>query len=279
MAYKTILTLAEANKAAGACRDAAIRLARQNDSHVAGLSLAIMPSRSTYLYHAALTEVLAAEEARIAQEAKELAAAFDRAMQKEGVNSESRVDSCLDVDALDRICQHARYADLIIIGQTVPEEANGLRRSLPEHLVLEAGRPVLMVPYIGLRSSFGKRVVVAWDGGREAARAIVDAMPILTGADEVEVVVIEHGKHDKREHEVGADISTFMARHGCKVVLKRIAAGDISDADCLLSHLADCDADLLVMGAYAHARLRQLVLGGVTQKILGQMTTPVLLSH
>jgi nucleotide-binding universal stress UspA family protein len=136
-----------------------------------------------------------------------------------------------------------------------------------------------MVPYIGLRNNFGKRVVVAWDGGREAARAIVDAMPILTKANEVEVVVIKHGGRGEPGREVGADISTFMARHGCKVTLKRLTASGISDADCLLSHLADSDADLLVMGAYAHARLRELVLGGVTQKILGQMTTPVLLSH
>jgi len=279
MAYKTILTLAETNKAADACREAATLLAREHEAHVAGLSLAVMPSRSTYLYHAALTEMLASEEERVMTEAKAVATAFDAALQKEGLSSECRVDSCLDVDAFDRIRLHARYADLVILAQTAPEEADGLRRSLPEQLLLEAGRPILMVPYIGLRKTLGKRVVVAWDGGREAARAIADAMPILIRADEVELVVIKNGGPDKLDREAGADISTYMARHGCKVTLKRLTASGISEADCLLSHLADYSADLLVMGAYAHARLRQLVLGGVTQKILGQMTTPVLMSH
>ena len=279
MTYKTILTLAEDNMAADACCQASVLLARQHDAHVTGLSLAVMPSRSTYLYHAAMSEVLASEEERMLGEATAVATAFDAALQKEGVSGECRVDRCLDVDALDQVSLHARYADLVVLGQSAPEEVDGLRRSLPEHLLLEAGRPLLMVPYIGLRETLGKRVVVAWDGGREAARAIVDAMPILTRAEEVELVVIKSSATDEPGREEGADISTYMARHGCNVTLKRLIAKGISEADCLLSHLADYSADLLVMGAYAHARLRQLVLGGVTQKILGQMTTPVLLSH
>ena len=97
------------------------------------------------------------------------------------------------------------------------------------------------MPYIGLRETLGQRVVIAWDGGREAGRAIADALPILTQAAEVEVVVIMNGaKEDSLDHEPGADISTYLARHGCWMTLQRLAAAGLSVEERLLSHLADC---------------------------------------
>ena len=280
MTYKTLLTLVDTGKAADACQEAAVILARQQDAHVTGLSLAVIPSRPSFVYHPALSEVLAAQEESLRQCAELNAKTFREAIDRQGLQGECRVQSCLDLECTNTISLNARYADLVIMGQAVPEETDSAGRHLPEHVVLDAGRPVLVVPYIGLRSSLGERVVIAWDGGREAARAVADALPLLERAQQVEVVVVDPEKDPTRHgREPGADIAQFLARHGCKVEVQRLISGELSVGDRLLSHLADYDADLLVMGGYAHARLRQLVLGGTTQHILQHMTTPVLLSH
>jgi nucleotide-binding universal stress UspA family protein len=139
---------------------------------------------------------------------------------------------------------------------------------------------VLVLPYIGPAASFGERAFVAWDASREAARAVNDALPLLRRAKQVGVLTVNprpwpfgHGE------EPGGDIGLHLARHGVKVEVQRIEAPDIDPGNAILSHLADRSADLLVMGAYGHSRLREFVLGGVTRTILGEMTVPVLMSH
>ena len=145
-----------------------------------------------------------------------------------------------------------------------------------------AGRPVLAVPYAGKFDTIGKRIVIAWDARREAARAVADAVPLLEQAESVVTLSINpHGGAQAGTHgEIpGADIATHLARHGISVEAQQLVANDISVGDMLLSRLSDLTADLLVMGVYGHSRARELVLGGVTRHILNHMTVPVLLSH
>src|SRR5262249_13056892 len=142
----------------------------------------------------------------------------------------------------------------------------------------DAGRPVLVVPYIQKAPLALDRVLVCWDGGRSAARAVGDAMPFLHRAKEVEVVIVQ-GDAGKSDELPRADIGVHLARHGLKVDVKRIVATGGKVADTILSHAADVGADFLVMGGYGHSRLREFILGGVTRGILGTMTVPVLLSH
>lgn len=119
--------------------------------------------------------------------------------------------------------------------------------------------------------------MLAWNGSREARRALWDAMPLLQSADKVIVFGVDSG--DGR-HVPGADVSTHLARHGIKVEAEHtVASSNISDADLLLSAISDHGVDLLVMGAYGHHRLRELLLGGATRAVLSQMTVPVLMSH
>jgi nucleotide-binding universal stress UspA family protein len=119
--------------------------------------------------------------------------------------------------------------------------------------------------------------MVCWDGGRMAARAVADAMPFLTRAKAVEiVVVVERGKEDEMP---GINLAQHLARHDVNVTVERIPMGDVAVADALLSHASDTSADLVVMGGYGHSRLRQFILGGVTRTVLKSMTAPTLLSH
>jgi nucleotide-binding universal stress UspA family protein len=153
-------------------------------------------------------------------------------------------------------------------------------RGLPEEVTLNSGRPTLVVPYIGAAATIGERVMVAWNASREAARAIGDAMPLLERAKVVTVVSV-NARPDALGHgeDPGADIGAHLARHGLKVEVERLEARDIDVPNAILSRLADAGSDLLVMGCYGHSRLREMVLGGVTRTILGEMTVPVLMAH
>jgi nucleotide-binding universal stress UspA family protein len=141
-----------------------------------------------------------------------------------------------------------------------------------------AGRPVLVVPYIGPSGTLGKRVLLAWNATREATRAATDALPFLQAADEVLVVLVK--PHSISHGEVpGADIGLYLARHGVHVKVETIEGVDIDAGNLLLSRAADLSSDLIVMGAYGHSRFSELVLGGVTRTMFESMTVPVLMSH
>jgi nucleotide-binding universal stress UspA family protein len=180
------------------------------------------------------------------------------------------------LDAVRALRLSGRYADLLVVGQREPGE---LRAYSPGEIVLEAGRPVLVVPYAGRFAAVGKRVLIAWNASREAARAVTDALPLLERAQHVEIVAFDPQTTDgDHGEEPGADIALFLARHGVKATAAQQHAG-IDVGEQILSRAADADADLIVMGAYGHSRARELVLGGATRTILASMTVPVLLSH
>jgi nucleotide-binding universal stress UspA family protein len=134
------------------------------------------------------------------------------------------------------------------------------------------------VPYIQKTGLKLGTVVVCWDGSRSAARAAADAMPFLTRADAIEVLIVA-GERGKGDEIPGADVGHHLARHGLKVDVKRIVATDSDVANTILSYVADASADLIVMGGYGHSRLREFILGGVTRGILEAMTVPTLMSH
>jgi nucleotide-binding universal stress UspA family protein len=159
-----------------------------------------------------------------------------------------------------------------------PEPGDLLATALAGDLVLSVGRPVLFVPYAGRFPATGKRVLVAWNASREAARAVSDALPLLARAESFEVVAFEPRPGDHGEVP-GADIALYLARHGVKATAARQSAPEIDIGAQILSRAADTGADLIVMGGYGHSRLRELVLGGVTRSMLEAMTVPVLMSH
>ncbi len=280
MSYKTILVLLDGRQESGRRLETAIEVARRHEAHLKAISLAVSPSIPSYANHPILLEALVAQQKQTHSETQAMLDDFTAKAKAAGVSHEGIVVDCRDIEITDVIGLHSRYADLLVTEQQDPDNPGPGGPALTQHLVLESGLPVLVIPYIGASRPPGGRVMVAWDAGREAARAVRDALPLLRHADHVDVVVIDPAKHS-REHgeEPGADIALFLARHDCKVETQHLPAGGADAGEALLSHLADRDSDLLVMGAYGHARLRQLVLGGVTQTILGEMTVPVLMSR
>jgi nucleotide-binding universal stress UspA family protein len=174
--------------------------------------------------------------------------------------------------------EQGRAADLIIAGQTDPDWDASRLLDFPERLALEAGRPVLIIPYAGRYPRIGRNVVIAWKAGRESARAVFDALPLLQGAENVYILEIK-GRSDENSLSPDTSIAASLARHGIKSTIRASVAPDISVGDEILSRLSDLDADLLVMGAYGHSRMREWVFGGTTRHIFRHMTVPTLFSH
>ena len=164
-------------------------------------------------------------------------------------------------------------------GQAEQDDILAIRDLMTEAVLFESGRPVLAVPYIGPDEAKIRNVIVAWDGRREASRAANEALPLLSKAETVSVVVVGDSAPSARTGEPGADLALHLTRHGVNVSVKRISDAGIDVTNALLSHAADSEADLIVMGGYGHSRLREFVLGGATRGILGSMTLPVLMAH
>ncbi len=212
-------------------------------------------------------------------QARKAADAFEAAARQAGfVRVETRVAEGSDIPA---ITQAARYADLVVIGQVDPAESGAGQEELSAgEVVLGCARPVLVVPYIGAPAGFGKNVLIAWNGSREASRAVTDALPLLKKAQRVTVMAVNPQIDERGHGELpGADLAAFLAQHDVKIEVQadRGAQADVGEE--LLSRIADLDCDLLVMGAYGHSRAREWAFGGVTRTILQSMTVPVLMSH
>lgn len=184
---------------------------------------------------------------------------------------------------IDGAVAQTRCADLTVISQPDPAVAGW---SFPAQLVaavlLEGGRPILVVPYIGTPEIIGTNVMVAWDGGREASRAVADALPILVRAREVTVACLDPSASARGADTLARErLLAYLHRHGisARVESDNLGRADIAVGDWLLSRVADLGGDLIVMGGYGHPRWRERVLGGATRALLSTMTVPVLMSH
>ncbi len=278
MPYKTILVHVDNGARAPVRIDVAGRLARRFDAHLIGLhalTVINLPGYARVVMEggAGLEEFQAKAAAEAARQAEQV---FTRGVSAAGVSKSEWRASRGDAAAVAPV--HARYADLVVIGQPNAADAGGAEPEFAERLVLAAGRPVVVIPYAGDFTEIGRRVLVAWNASREATRALTDAIPMLREAKEVHVIAFNpvgapHGEVP------GADIGLYLARHGIKVNVSQQTAADIDVGNQLLSRAADLDIDLIVMGAYGHSRLKELVLGGVTRTIFASMTVPVLMSH
>lgn len=281
MAYKTIMVHLNDERRVGQLVDVAAHIADRNEAHVIGL----------YVVPPLLVGSLGGVGGRLAQsgraafkeEAKRIETAFYEAMKgRAGVGEWRLIEPPRDhPGTAEAVIEQARSADLVVANQTDDEWEYSLLLDFPERLALESGRPTLIVPNAGRFPRVGRRAMVAWNGRREATRAVFDALPLLQNAEAVKVLWVNPGSKaaNTMGRTPGEDIAATLARHGVKCELGSSVTAGIEVGDDLLSRLADFGADLLVMGCYGHSRLREFVMGGATREILGHMTVPVLMSH
>ncbi|TCT08856.1 universal stress protein [Paralcaligenes ureilyticus] len=177
----------------------------------------------------------------------------------------------------------ARFSDLLIMSQTDnAESAWAIQASVAESVITSAGRPVLMIPYIGtMQHPIGQHVLFCWDYGRRAARALADAAPLLSMASELTILTVDPQPEMLRSRGVEPDdLRTYCAEHGYpapKEIHK--SSKDASIGNSILNAATDYGCDLVVMGIYNRSRVREWLLGGTSKTLLQSMTVPILFSH
>lgn len=286
MAYPTILVHVDDSPFAAERVRLAAQLAARAHGHLIG---AAATGVSRFLYHSMPPEkddpTLALHLDMLREQARAALQRFSAQCKDDGgpASCEAMV---VDDDAGAGLCLNARAADLVVISQADPQATRGAA-DLPAYVISNSGRPVLLVPLAAPVPSVGRRILVSWDGGREAARAMLLALPLLKDAERVRIAVFEVAA---AEHTVAdalaADPRPWLARHGIRAELtvhaidhQRRLSRRHEVGERLLSLAADEAADLLVMGAYGHSRFRESLLGGVTRTVLEAMRLPVLMAH
>lgn len=281
MSYKDLLVHLDDSEICAERVEAAVALAKREGARITGIALALESTISTYIgidFPSSLTEA----QQEIVQKAAESAVEkFETTAKEAGVEFTSRIIKCQGTKAPARMAFFARHADLIFVGQPQPDaKGKDFQESLLEHVLHNSGRPVYVVPYIGRYNAKVRRAVIAWDGGKKAVRAVNDAIPMLKARKEVDVLVINpKTRSDDFGGSQGENLVAHLERYGvnAKVVVR--VNSEISVDTVIQNHISDSGADLLVMGAFGHSRLREKAFGGVTESILHQMIVPVLMSE
>ena len=255
----------------------AISIAESFGAHVLGVAFAFDPVIPGTVMGGIPPEFIESQRAETEAKAKAAIARFEEAARRAGISYEHRMVSATISGAADQLGRIGRRFDLIVVAQAERENPTA-DEIVDEGVLFESGRPVIFVPFIQKAGLKLDRVMLCWDGGRAATRAIADSMPLLEKAKKVEVVIVSD-KPGKQGEVSGADLGQHLARHGLSVEVKRITSPDIDVPSTILSYAADTSADMIVMGGYGHSRLREFILGGTTRRLLESMTVPVLMSH
>ena len=215
---------------------------------------------------------IASENAKSDRNARELLSAFESLVGSERRGNQILIECCSMVTPWEAAAR-ARLYDLTI----VPSYGNPQTQFVTEGLAFESGRPVLLFPERGGNQHFD-RIAIGWDGSRTASRALADALPLCARARTVELVAVTGEKALDADTAL-ADARRHLAAHGIEATSIEVAAEGLDAGTVLLGHCARSGADLLVMGAYGHSRVREFLLGGATRSVLANPTLPVLLSH
>jgi nucleotide-binding universal stress UspA family protein len=257
----------------------AIQLAKAHDSHITGLyvrdssSSQGIPGGMTVGLSEPIRQSILAQRDRDNQEEVKAIDRFTGAVRGADITFDHHVeDDFAGWGAVPHLVRYAHTADLVIIDKA----AEG-GRDIAHDVLFGGGVPVLVVPRIP-QSGIGHHVTIAWNGSREAARAVKDALPILQRAARVTVLCINQADRE-RNSRPGDDLVEHLEYHGIQSTTDSIASNGRSVGDAIVSRIADEGADMLVMGAWGHSRLHEFVLGGVTRSILARTAVPVLMSH
>ena len=256
----------------------AFEMARRNQAQIVGLF--IVPDYIVPAYVEAqisvdlVTEVTEKAIAR----AEEALAEYQAMAKKAGVEMDGHV---VEGQVVPVLREHSKYADLLLLGQDDPDDPDNTSYGLADALLFEGACPCLIIPHSGQLAPPGQRILLTWNASRESAHAMREAIPLLQAAETVVVLSSEPdgGELVARGHPHADELAAMLAAHGVESISSGISDSDIAPADAILGQAADMNADLIVMGAYGHTRLREIILGGVTRELLKQAPVPLFLAH
>lgn len=278
MPFKSLLTVtgtrqdeADLKLVAGLCEEI--------DAHMSVLVLVLASPPSGGDYAAMVSPAWFEERQAEMQQLEKRTSIVSRMLSQSAVSADLSSDHPDEPWADEVVGRRARYTDLTVIG---PEllATHALKKRVVEGALFWSGKPLLVVPEGAHPTLKPKRVLVAWDASLEASRAVRESLGILVGADEVHIVMVDPIE-DERHHgeEPGADIAAYLARHGVKATVDRLPSSNQSVAAVVFQHATDTAAELLVMGAYGHSRLRERIFGGVTRSAIDHPRLPIFLAR
>ncbi|WP_419912409.1 universal stress protein [Hoeflea sp.] len=279
MPYKTVLVILRSEEDCDHVLDEAIQMTRSFDAHLIGLHA----EAAVKVSYAAPIEipdasVFQTDQGEMDERMGAMGSKFKEKCDREGVSWEWRPIRSLSGDNALSALSSARCADIVVVRQHEEEKEDDSADL--EALVLEGGRPVLFVPYVGRTTGPIKKAVVGWNGSREAARAVWDSLPFLTAAESVEILCVDPEENvEQSKSMAGAEIAAALTRHGAKVSVNTEISDGLPAAAIIQNRMADTGADLLIMGAYSKSRLREYLFGGVTRTMLQSMPNLTLMSR
>ena len=275
---KTLLTVVDSEQPADGLGDA-IALCEESGCHLAVLVIGIALPASTTAYGAVPAEAWSEEREKGRAAAAARATEIEGVLKAKGVSGDVAPYYCEEGQVADIVGMRARYCDVALV-QPAPDMDQRLSKRGLEGIVYQSARPFLFVPK-GVKATLKpKRVLLGWNGTKEAARAAQVSLDMLKAADQVNVVLVDPVAAEfEQGEEPGADIAAYLARHDVKVSVDVLASASRSVSDVLLQHGADIDAELIVAGAYGHSRLREFLFGGATRDLLANERFAVLMSH
>ncbi|MBT3558821.1 MAG: universal stress protein [Rhodospirillales bacterium] len=286
MTIKSILAPLDGSDSSENALRAALTMAGQCGAHVDALHVRTNPKDAVPLLGegmsgAVIEDIIVAAERESNERAHNARSVFDKVCESQGVTIVDEPPSDEEISARwveetgredEATGLRGRLADLIVLPRPTPESSVSATMTLNAALV-ETGRAVLVVPE-GQQESIGRRIAISWNGSAEAARAVAAALPLIEKADRVLVLTIDG---DEAPAKVTSELSDYLLWHGVSTDMDVSPVTDRQVGETVLSKCADWNADLLVMGAYTHSRLRQLIMGGVTSYVLSEATLPVVM--
>lgn len=277
MALHDIIVFLDRSAHAGTRLDYAARLAQAHGAGLIGLRVELHHRIPQAILAGIPEAALRMQQDTLAADSRRLRDAFQAACQTHALRCEWWQEESRD-GGIEAVCRAARHANLTVIGPHPRDDDEELPGDdLLHELVLGAGRPVLLVPDPAPAGPVARRVLVAWNGTREASRALADALPLLARAEQVTILSV------LAEHETGdpglGEVTRHLLRNGITAEAKVLHAGGHDAGAALAAQVKALSADLLVMGAYGRSRLREVVLGGATRHVLRHLSIPVLMAH
>ena len=277
MGYKTILTQLPTSARAKQMLKVAVPLAQAQGAHLIGLHVIPRVPVTFGVVEAQIpADIIEQQTQSLEADAKATEAVFLQGTKGYEANSEWRCSRIDSTNAAKEIVEQAYSADLVVVSQEDPDPF-GMRSDIPSSVVFGSGRPVIILPRNGaetLTDGVIRRVTIAWNRSKEAARAVFDAMPVLQHAEQVTVMGI-----DPPYATFGDELGATLARHGVPVEVKAVAREGRSIGEAIAAEADANNADLIVMGCYGHSAFRESLFGGATYDVLEDMKRPVLMAH
>ncbi|MGB3390409.1 MAG: universal stress protein [Pseudaminobacter sp.] len=278
MAFKTLLAVTGPDL--GDCDlKLAIALCEEIEAHLAVLVVALAAPPPIGEYAAVVSDDWLQERRADMAKLHQRTAAVTALLATSPVSSDVSSEYPEEAGADDVIGRRARYADVTLLGPELLSRGI-LKSKAIEGALFSSGKPLLLVPEGASPTLKPKRIMVAWDSRIEASNAVARSLDLLSAADDVHLVLVDPLEGETGQGaEPGADVATYLARFGVKVTVNRVPSQGRTVAATLRQHAIDTSADLLVMGAYGHSRLRERIFGGVTRSMIDEPPLPILMAR